>query len=204
MRQSAKKRQSAVAEEKLFRNVLGNAAICRFRTKKCIFMNYVVPVFLIAVLAWGLAKKVNVYDSFVLGAKKSFDLSISIFPYLAAMFVMVNALSASGVDSVVAGFLSPPFEFFGVPRQVVKLVLLRPFSGSGSLAILNEVYTECGVDSYVGRCASVVMGSSETVFYVASVYFSGTKIRRTGLAIPIALFCNFLGAVLGCALCRVM
>ena len=167
-------------------------------------MNYVVPILLVAVLVYGLFKRVNVYDSFVLGAKKSFDLSISIFPYLAAMFIMVNALAASGLDKYVTDFLSPPFALLGVPKQVVKLILLRPFSGSGSLAILTDVYNTYGVDSYVGRCASVIMGSSETVFYVASVYFAGTRVRRTGFAIPIALFCNLLGSVLACLLCRII
>lgn len=167
-------------------------------------MNYVVPILLIAVLVTGLVKRVNVYDSFVLGAKKSFNLSLSIFPYLGAIFIMVNALHASGLDVYITRFLSPPFKLLGVPSEVVQLVLLRPFSGSGSLAILTDVYNTYGVDSYVGRCASVIMGSSETVFYVASVYFAGTRVKRTGFAIPIALFCNLLGSVVACLLCRLM
>ena len=165
-------------------------------------MNYVVPILLIAVLVYGLIKRVNVYDSFVLGAKKSFNLSINIFPYLAAIFIMVNALHASGVDVWISKIFAPPFQLLGVPSEVVQLVLLRPFSGSGSLAILTDVYKTYGVDSYVGRCASVIMGSSETVFYVASVYFAETKVKRTGFAIPIALFCNLLGSVVACLLCK--
>ena len=167
-------------------------------------MNYVVPILLIAVLVYGLVKRVNVYDSFVLGAKKSFNLSLSIFPYLVAIFIMVNALHASGVDVWISKIFAPPFRLLGVPSEVVQLVLLRPFSGSGSLAILTDVYKTYGVDSYVGRCASVIMGSSETVFYVASVYFAETKVKRTGWAIPIALFCNLLGSVVACLLCKFM
>ena len=167
-------------------------------------MNYIVPVLLIAVLVYGLIKKVNVYDSFVLGAKQSFDLSLSVFPYLAAMFIMVNSLHESGLDTHIIRFIYPPFQLVGVPCEVVQLMLLRPFSGSGSLALLTDVYSQYGVDSYVGRCASVIMGSSETVFYVASVYFAGTKVKRTGMAIPIALFCNLLGGVAACLLCRIM
>ncbi|MCM1395815.1 MAG: spore maturation protein, partial [Corallococcus sp.] len=156
-------------------------------------MNYVAPILLILVLIYGLIKKVNVYDSFVLGAKKSFNLSVSVFPYLAAMFIMVNALRASGLDSYIIDFLAPPFRLLGVPSEVVQLMLLRPFSGSGSLAILTDVYKQYGVDTYVGRCASVIMGSSETVFYVASVYFAETRVKRTGFAVLFALFCNFVG-----------
>ena len=167
-------------------------------------MNYVVPILLIAVLVYGLVKRVNVYDSFVLGAKKSFNLSLSIFPYLAAIFIMVNALHASGVDVYLTKIFAPPFKLLGVPSEVVQLVLLRPFSGSGSLAILTDVYKTYGVDSYVGRCASVIMGSSETVFYVASVYFAETKVKKTGWAIPIALFCNLLGSIVACLLCKFM
>ena len=167
-------------------------------------MNYVVPLLLVAVLAVGLVKRVNVYDGFVCGARKSFDLSLTVFPYLAAVFIMVNALHASGLDVWLTKLLSPPFALMGIPSEVVQLVLLRPFSGSGSLAILTDVYENYGADSYVGRCASVIMGSSETVFYVASVYFAGTKVRRTGWAVPIALFCNLLGAAAACLLCKVM
>lgn len=165
-------------------------------------MSYVVPVLLVAVLVYGLVRKVPVYDAFVGGARKSFELSLSVFPCLAAIFIMVNALHASGLDSYVAGLFAPLFGLFGVPREVVQLVLLRPFSGSGSLALLTDVYKAYGTDSYVGRCASVIMGSSETVFYVASVYFAGTRVRRTGWAVPIALLCNLVGAVLACFLCK--
>ncbi len=167
-------------------------------------MSYIVPLLLVFVLVLGLAKRVNVYDSFVLGAKKSINLSWTVFPYLATVFIMVNALHASGLDAWLTKIVAPPFELLGVPREVVQLVLLRPFSGSGSLALLTDVYNSYGVDSYIGRCASVIMGSSETVFYVASVYFAGTHVRHTGWAIPIALFCNFIGAVVGCLLCRIM
>ncbi len=167
-------------------------------------MNYVVPALLITVLIYGLIKRVNVYDGFVLGAKKSFDLSLSIFPYLAATFIMVNCLRASGLDIYLVRFLAPPFQLVGVPTEVVQLMLLRPFTGSGSLAVLADVYKQYGVDSYVGRCASCIFGSSETVFYVASVYFAGTKVKRTGFAIPIALFCNLVGGIAACLLCRVM
>lgn len=167
-------------------------------------MSYAVPLLLVAILVVGLVKRVNVYDSFVLGAKKSVNLCLSIFPYLAAIFIMVNALHASGLDAYITKLLAPPFALIGVPSEVVQLILLRPFSGSGSLAILTDVYKAYGVDSYVGRCASVIMGSSETVFYVASVYFAGTKVKHTGWAIPIALFCNLLGAIVACLLCKVI
>ncbi len=167
-------------------------------------MNYIVPVILLLTLVWGLCKKVDVYGGFVCGAKKAVPLTVDIFPYLAAMFIMVNALRLSGVGAWIVSVLAPPFGLVGVPPEVVELMLLRPFSGSGSLAILSDVYARYGADSYVGRCASVIMGSSETVFYVAAVYFAGTGVKRTGWAVHIALFTNLVGGICACLLCRVM
>lgn len=165
-------------------------------------MSYVVPVLIVVLFVYATVKRVNVYDSFVDGAKQSLPTAVGVFPYLFATFLMVNALRQSGVDKVVVDFVSPPFRLIGIPAEVLELLLIRPFSGSGSLAILSDVYQTYGVDSYVGKCASVIMGSSETVFYVSALYFSQTKVKRLGCAVPIALFCNLLGGVLACMICR--
>lgn len=167
-------------------------------------MDYIVPMLIVAILIVGLLRKINVYNGFVDGVKQALPLAVSVFPYLTAMFVMVNALKESGLGACAVRLLSPPFAVVGIPSELVELMLLRPFSGSGSLAILSDVYANYGVDSYVGRAASVIMGSSETVFYVASVYFSQTKVTKTGVAVPIALFCNLVGGVCACLLCKVM
>lgn len=131
-------------------------------------------------------------------------MSFALFPYLAAILMLVSAMEQSGLMDVLVNFLAPCFEAIGIPREIVKLIMLRPFSGSGSLALLDEIYSQYGVDSYVSRCASVLTGSTETVFYVSAVYFANTKVKRTGVAIPIALFCTLLGAVATCMLCRIM
>ncbi len=167
-------------------------------------LNYVVPVLILLLFVFALLKRVNVYDGFVAGVKQSVGVSLSVFPCLVATFLMVNAMNASGLDKVLAQMLSPFFAIFGVPNQLIQLILIRPFSGAGSLAILSDVFANFGVDSHVGRSASVIFGSSETVFYISAVYFSQTKVTKTGWAIPIALFCNFVGGVVACLLCKVM
>ena len=165
-------------------------------------MSYLVPILIVALFVFASFKRVNVYNSFVDGAKQSIPTAVAIFPYLFATFLMVNLLRASGVSALIVDFVSPPFQLVGIPKQVLELLLIRPFSGSGSLAILSDVYNTYGTDSYVGNCASVIMGSSETVFYVSAVYFSQTRVKRLGWAIPIALFCNLAGGILACILCR--
>lgn len=157
---------------------------------------------MVALFVYASVKKVNVYDSFIGGAKQSISTAVAIFPYLFATFLMVNLLRESGAGTHIVNLVWPPFELVGIPKQVLELLLIRPFSGSGSLAILSDVYKSYGPDSYIGNCASVIMGSSETVFYISAVYFSQTKVKRLGWAIPIALFCNLVGGVLACIVCR--
>ena len=90
----------------------------------------------------------------------------------------------------------------GVPTELCELVVIRPLSGNGSIAILENIYKTYGADSYIARCGSVIVGASETVFYIATVYFSTTKVRKLRYAIPISLFSCYLGAVFACLLCR--
>lgn len=146
----------------------------------------------------------NTYNIFVNGAKGAVDLVISIFPYIVAIMIAVALLRVSGITDLLTKWLAPIFNFLGMPTEVTELVLLRPFTGSGSFALLSDIYAKYGADSYISRCASVIMGSSETVFYVASVYFSQTKVKKLLYAIPCALIASFVAAIISCLLCRVM
>lgn len=165
---------------------------------------YVVPIFLILILLFASYKNLNTYNIFVNGAKGAFDLIGSIFPYIVAILVSVALLRTSGLTDLITKLVSPVFNFLGIPPEVSELVLLRPFTGSGSFAILNDIYLQYGPDSYISRCASVIMGSSETVFYVATVYFSQTKVKKLLYAIPCALVASFVAAVVSCLLCRII
>ena len=118
--------------------------------------------------------------------------------------IAVALLRASGVTEFLAKCLAPIFNFLGIPPELCELILLRPFTGSGSYALLNDVFLVYGADSYIGRCASVILGCSETIFYVATVYLSQTKVKRLGFAIPCALIASMVGAVVACLLCKIM
>ncbi len=165
---------------------------------------YIVPIFIILVLLYSSYKNLNTYNIFVKGAKGAFDLIISIFPYIVAIMISVALMRTSGLMDLITQAVSPVFNSLGIPPEVSELVLLRPFTGSGSFALLNDIYANYGADSYVSRCASVIMGSSETVFYVATVYFSQTKVKKLLYAIPCALVASLVAAILSCLLCRVM
>lgn len=164
--------------------------------------DYILPLLFLILFLIVTFKDIPAYDYFTEGAKGAVNLGVNIFPYVAAIMIAVNLLRLSGVTDYLAIVLSPVFNFLGIPTELAELTLLRPFSGSGSIALLNDIMTKYGPDSYVSRAACVIMGSSETVFYVAGVYFASSKVRKLKYAVPVALFSSLIGVVVGCFLVR--
>ncbi|MDD2227118.1 MAG: hypothetical protein PHH71_00840 [Clostridia bacterium] len=167
-----------------------------------IISNYLIPIIIIALLIYASVKKLETYNIFVQGARGAFDLVVSIFPFIAAIMIMVALMRASGITDILVFILAPIFNLLGIPTEVCELVLLRPFTGSGSYALLNEIFDIYGPDTYVARCASVMMSTSETIFYVATVYFSQTSVKRLSYAIPLALLCSIFGTIMACLICQ--
>jgi spore maturation protein B len=165
---------------------------------------YLLPVLILFVFVYAKIKKVNVYTSFISGAKQSVNIVVSIFPYLVTIMIMVQFIKISGLALLLSKLVSPVFNLIGIPSELCELVLLKPFSGNGSLAILNEIYASYGVDSAIGRSASVIVGSCDTVFYVTTLYCSQTSVKKLSYAIPVALLATLFGAILSCLLCRIM
>ncbi len=165
---------------------------------------YFIPVLFLVVLIYSVIKKVKPYDAFTLGAKKAVPFAVSIFPCLVSIFVLTELFEISGLSDAFTTALSPVFSFLGIPDELTKLVLIKPFSGSGSLALLSEIFTTYGVDSYLARCACVIYGSSETVFYIAAVYFAGNKKRNLTVPIIISLVASFFSCVFACFICKIM
>ena len=166
------------------------------------YSSYVIPAFVVILLIVSLFKKNGSFDSFAVGAKEGLRLAASVFPFLAAVFVCVTLFRVSGLAEYLSIVCRPVFEFVGIPSELAELVMIKPFSGSGTLVELENVYKQYGVDSYVSRCASAVLGSSETVFYVSAVYFSKCNVKNLSYGIPLSLLITFLGAVFSCFICR--
>ena len=166
-------------------------------------MSYVIPILIFVLLVFAVVKKTRPYNSFVEGAKKSLNLVVDIFAYVVAVFIFIEIFNKSGLTDLFACALKPVFNLLGIPTELTQLIVLKPFSGSGGLALLQTIYSTYGVDSYISRCASVILASSDTVFYVSTVYFSKTSVKKLGIAIPIALFATFVSVVLSCLFCRI-
>ncbi len=165
---------------------------------------YIIPILFLLLFTYCVYKKVNTYQTFVKGAKGAIKLVVDIFPFIASILIAVALLRVSGITDFLAKILSPIFNGLGIPTELCELVLLRPFTGSGSFGILENIFTTYGADSYISRCACVIMGCSETIFYVATVYISQTKVKKLLYAIPVALVCSLVGTILACLVCRIM
>lgn len=150
---------------------------------------------LFAVLAWGLYKKVDTFDAMMSGAKDGLMMLLRIIPALVGLMVCLSMLRASGAMDAAAELCRPVFAFFGIPPECAPLVFIRPFSGSGGLAVGAELIATYGVDSLVGRTAAVMLGSSETTFYTISVVCGAAGVSKTRYAIPAALCADMAGFV---------
>ena len=164
----------------------------------------VIPLLFLGLFLFALIKRVKLYDTFTEGVKEAAPLVLSLFPYLAAVLMLSELFEQSGLSGWLTGVLAPVFRALGIPPEIGKLVLMKPFSGSGSTALLSEILSSYGADSYIARCACVCYGSSETVFYISAVYFARVKEKKLIKPVIIALVANLIGMIVGCLLCRIL
>ena len=165
---------------------------------------WLIPLIFLLTFLFAICRKVKIYDSFTEGAKGAIPLILSIFPYIAAVMMLYTLLEVSGLEAKLNAWISPLFTFTGIPEEISSLILMKPLSGSGSIAVLTQILERCGVDSYAGRCACVVYGTSDTIFYIGAVYFAGMKRKKLTSALVIALSSYLLAVVFACFLCRIM
>lgn len=165
-------------------------------------MSYIVPVIIISVFILGLIKKVPLFDTAIEGIREAIELTVSVLPYLIALFILIEIFRVSGLSALMADVLSTPLSYLGIPSEIVELLVLKPISGSGSMVALENIYKTYGADSYVGRVASVISASSDTIVYVTAVYFSTLEDKRSGAAVPISLVATLIGTVTACFIVR--
>ena len=154
---------------------------------------WMIPGLMLVALLAGAWKRLPMYDLFVQGAKEGIQTAVQILPNLAAMLCAISLMQASGLMEALCRLCAPLFSWIGLPSEVAPLVLIRPMSGSGALAMLETILQEYGPDSRAGLIASTVMGSSETIFYTVCIYLSACTRKESGYAIPCALIGSLAG-----------
>lgn len=164
----------------------------------------VIPVVLCVIVLGGLYKGVPVFDCFLEGAKDGLMTSVRILPALVALMTAVGMFKASGAMDILSFGLAPVARLLGIPREVIPLALLRPISGSGALAIFQDIIKTYGADSFVGRTASVMQGSTETTFYTIAVYYGATSVKNTRHTLTASLTGDLTGFVLSAIAVRLI
>lgn len=158
-----------------------------------ILYSLTVPLILCVVSAAALHRRVDVFAALKDGAGDGLQVIVKILPALVTLLTAVYMLRASGALDALAALFAPLFNLLGIPPETSALLFIRPISGSGAMAVGTELITTHGADSLIGRTAAVMLGSTETTFYVIAVYFGAARIKKSRFAIPAALFADFVG-----------
>ena len=154
---------------------------------------WMIPVLILFILIYGTYKRVPTYETFVEGGKEGIKITFSIIPFLIGMMVAISIFRASGAMDAVISLIKPVLNALGVPSEVVPLALIRPISGNAALGMASDLISSYGPDSFIGRVASTIQGSTDTTLYVLTVYFGAVGIRRMGDALKVGLWADLVG-----------
>lgn len=161
------------------------------------FINYIstiiIPFIIVFAIGYGIMEKKNVYDIFIVGAKKGAKIVIKLFPTLLAIFLAINLLRSSGIVDFVIDIISPILKVLNIPEEIMPLAILRPISGSASMGIATNIMQENGVDSKIGLIASTIMGTTETTFYTIALYTSSIGVKKIRFTLISSLIANIVG-----------
>ncbi|MDC3181016.1 spore maturation protein [Gammaproteobacteria bacterium] len=158
--------------------------------------------FILVIPLVGMIKKVEIFDQFLEGGKQAFPIITKIIPAIVGMYVAIGMLRASGFFTLFAKAISPIIEYFSIPAEIIPLALMRPLSGSGSIALLAETINEFGPESIEALTSATILGSTETTFYVVAVYFGALGIRQYRYAVSVGLFADLIGVAASIIICK--
>ena len=160
-----------------------------------ILSKIIIPLFVFFIIIYGAKKKVNVYDTFLEGAKDGLIMVFHIAPTIIAMVFAVNIFLDSNFLTGTLNFLKPLFQLTKIPMDILPIAILRPISGSATLAIMNDIFLKFGPDSFIGRLASTLQGCTDTTIYVLALYFGSIKVTKTKYALKVGLFADLMGII---------
>ena len=166
--------------------------------------NLAMPLIILIIVVYGFLERKEVFDKFIEGAKDGIKIVINIFPTLIGLFLAVGALRNSGVIDIVVKLIEPILNLVNFPSEIMPLAILRPISGSSSIAIATDIMKNFGVDSQIGIMSAVIMGATETTLYTIAVYSSSVKIKKTRFVLIASLIADIVGIITSIIVCRIM
>lgn len=164
----------------------------------------IIPIIVVIIITYGMFKGRKVYDWFVEGAKDGLKVCMNIFPYLLAMIVAVEIFKNANLLDMINNFISPFTNAIGLPKELLPLVLIKPLSGSGAVAIFTNIVQTYGPDTLIGLTASVIMGTTETIFYTVTVYFGAVKVKKVRHTVWAAIMADMTAIILAITIVRLL
>lgn len=158
--------------------------------------NYILPCIIIFIIIIGVKKRINIFKTFFDGAKEGFKTSINIIPYLTAIIVSIGMFRASGAIETISNILKVPLSHFNIPTEVLPIMIIRSLSGSANLGILSDIANNVGANTYAAKLAAIMVGSSETTFYVLAVYFGAVGIKRIRYSLITGIMADLTGIII--------
>ncbi len=165
---------------------------------------WIIPSFLLIVLITAYMKKIPSYELFVEGGKEGVKLAFSLLPFLVGMLVAISILRSSGALDAFIQLISPLLMKAGIPPDIIPLALVRPISGNAALGVMTEIISTHGPDSFIGRLASTIQGSTDTTLYILTVYFGAVGIKRMGYALKVGLLADLVGIIVSVIIVTIM
>lgn len=169
-----------------------------------VISSWAIPAIILVILIYGIVKDVKVYEAFIEGAKEGIMTAVKVIPYLMAMIIAITMFKESGAMNLLIFALTPIAKLIGIPSEVLPLAVMRPLSGSASLGMVADIIKNYGADSSVGRIASTMMGSTETIFYTLAVYFGAVGIRNSRYTLKAALIADIVGVIASVWICTLV
>lgn len=166
--------------------------------------NMAIPGVILIIIMWGIFEKKPVFDLFLDGAKEGLEMAVKIFPTLIGIFFAIYLLRYSGIVLFFTNLISPIAKLVNIPSEVIPLALLRPISGSAAIGVATDIMKQYGVDSFIGKVTSVMMGSTETTFYTIAVYTSYVNVKKNRGVLAAALTADIVGILTAVAFCRIL
>ena len=166
--------------------------------------NYIIPIIVLFIIIYGFIKKVDLYESFMEGVKEGLHMIIKIFPTIFTMMIAVQVLINSNIINQITTILKPIFNFLKFPSELFSIAMLRPISGTSSLVVMNNLLKTYGPDSFIGRVASIIQGSTDTTIYILGLYFSSVGIKRSKYALLAGLLADISAIILSIVVIRIL
>ena len=164
----------------------------------------IIPVIVLFIIIYGFKKGVPIYEKFLVGVEEGLRMALKIFPTMFAMVICINVFLKSNIINVMVNFLDPMFKILNYPKELVSLAMMRPLSGSSALIIMDDILKVNGPDSFIGRVASVLQGSSDTTIYIIGLYFSSVGIKKIKYSLVVGLLADLMAVIISIVMIRLL